>query len=105
MKRKVNKFDEHWLIPIVFIILIFYLIAGIYWVNEWFHVAGETEKSAYYDFGNVEERSYFLQATLFNLGGGVLLLVLGFFSLKWKSRFAYLSLILLSMAHIFYVFR
>ena len=103
MKRKVNKLDEHVLVPTVFIFLVFYFIAGIYWVNEWYHVAGETEKSAYYNFGNAEERSYFLQSTLFNLAACVLLLILGFFSLKWKSRFAYLSLILLSVIHIFYV--
>ena len=93
------------LIPVVFIFLSFYAIAIIYWVNEWYHLAAETEKSAYYNFGNAAERDYFLQSTLFNLGAGVLILVLGFFCLKWKSRFAYLSLILLSAAHVVYVFR
>ena len=100
-----NKFDEHVLIPVVFIFASFYAIAIIYWVNECYHLAAETEKSTYYNFGNTEERNGYLQSALFNLGVGISILVLGFFCLKWKSRFAYLSLILLGAAHIVYVFQ
>lgn len=90
-KRKFNKFDEHYLIPLILCFMTATVVCVVYLVTEYF--TSPTKFVKFYQFNPQQVLQYKRQVLL--LGGTFAgILALYFLSLKLKNRWFYWLLIM-----------
>ena len=89
--RKFNKFDEHYLIPVILCFMTAMVVCVMYLGAEYF--TSNTKFVTYYQFDQQQVFAYKKLVLLF-FGAFTGILALGFLSLRLKNRWFYLLLII-----------